>query len=190
MSASPAEMAEIWRYAGQLRRFALRHGLDEMESDDAVQATLVSAWRGYGAWQGRGRLSSWLYGICLHKIQDERRWYAKQRRREADALRAGNMWAVAPAETDAPENTPPGYVPYNERRQLEESLAQGEGICAVWAGLPAHYRRVLAGKYIYGWSVEELAEELGMTFKATESLLTRARVAFRVKWEACCEHGC
>ena len=45
--------------------------------------------------------------------------------------------------------------------------------------LPVHYGQVLEWKYTDGLAVKEMAERLEMTPKAVESLLTRARVAFR-----------
>jgi RNA polymerase sigma-70 factor (ECF subfamily) len=45
--------------------------------------------------------------------------------------------------------------------------------------LPARYGDVLEWKYVHGLSMQEIAERLGMTPKAIESLLTRARAAFR-----------
>jgi RNA polymerase sigma-70 factor (ECF subfamily) len=45
--------------------------------------------------------------------------------------------------------------------------------------LPGRYGQVLEWKYIHGLSVDEIAERLDVGYKATESLLTRAREAFR-----------
>ena len=45
--------------------------------------------------------------------------------------------------------------------------------------LPGRYGEVLAWKYIEGTSVEEIGRRLGLGHKAAESLLTRARQAFR-----------
>ena len=45
--------------------------------------------------------------------------------------------------------------------------------------LPRPYGDVLTWKYIDGLTVVEIAERLGSTAKAAESMLTRARVAFR-----------
>lgn len=45
--------------------------------------------------------------------------------------------------------------------------------------LPPHYRRALVWKYLDGLSVREIGERLELSPKAAESLLTRARVAFR-----------
>ena len=46
-----------------------------------------------------------------------------------------------------------------------------------------HYREALELKYMDGFSVVEIASKLGMSFKACESLLTRARRAFAVEYE-------
>jgi RNA polymerase sigma-70 factor (ECF subfamily) len=45
--------------------------------------------------------------------------------------------------------------------------------------LPGRYGQVLEWKYIQGLSVDEIAQRLGVGYKAAESLLTRARGAFR-----------
>ena len=45
--------------------------------------------------------------------------------------------------------------------------------------LPGRYGDALEWKYLQGLSVEEIAERLGLGCKAVESLLTRARQAFR-----------
>jgi RNA polymerase sigma-70 factor (ECF subfamily) len=56
---------------------------------------------------------------------------------------------------------------------------RAESIAAALAALPEHYERVLQAKYVDGRSVQEIAEDSGQSFKAVESLLTRARQAFR-----------
>ena len=45
--------------------------------------------------------------------------------------------------------------------------------------LPAMYQIILIQRYIDGSSVEEIAKSIGKTYKATESLLSRARQAFK-----------
>ena len=45
--------------------------------------------------------------------------------------------------------------------------------------LPPRYGHALEWKYIEGLSVDEVARRLGLGYKAAESLLTRARQAFR-----------
>jgi RNA polymerase sigma-70 factor, ECF subfamily len=50
---------------------------------------------------------------------------------------------------------------------------------AILDRLPARYGDALEWKYVEGLSVMEIAERLGVGAKAAESLLTRARTAFR-----------
>ncbi len=45
--------------------------------------------------------------------------------------------------------------------------------------LPARYKEALVGRYLEGASVEEIGSRLDLGYKAAESLLTRARQAFR-----------
>jgi RNA polymerase sigma-70 factor, ECF subfamily len=54
-----------------------------------------------------------------------------------------------------------------------------ETICAALDYLPAPYADILEWKYVRDMSVNEIALRLGRSAKATESLLTRAREAFR-----------
>jgi RNA polymerase sigma factor (sigma-70 family) len=56
---------------------------------------------------------------------------------------------------------------------------QAERIARALDALPERYERVLRGKYLEQRSVAELAAEAGESAKAVESLLTRARQAFR-----------
>jgi RNA polymerase sigma factor (sigma-70 family) len=55
----------------------------------------------------------------------------------------------------------------------------GESIRAALDYLPAQYADILEWKYVHELSVAEIARKLGRSPKATESLLTRARAAFR-----------
>jgi RNA polymerase sigma-70 factor (ECF subfamily) len=59
-----------------------------------------------------------------------------------------------------------------ERRETRDLVG------AALSSLPDDYRTALLGKYVEGRSVEELATAGGTTFKAAESRLQRARVAF------------
>jgi DNA-directed RNA polymerase specialized sigma24 family protein len=55
---------------------------------------------------------------------------------------------------------------------------QATVIEALWS-LPADYREALISRYVREESVEELTVRLGRSYKATESLLSRAREALR-----------
>ncbi|MBE3575025.1 MAG: sigma-70 family RNA polymerase sigma factor [Firmicutes bacterium] len=51
-------------YAGRIYRYALvRTGRRDL-AEEAVQETLLAAWRGASSWRGESALSTWLFGIC------------------------------------------------------------------------------------------------------------------------------
>jgi RNA polymerase sigma-70 factor (ECF subfamily) len=63
-----------------------------------------------------------------------------------------------------------------------EPSEPAESVAAVLRTLPEDYRAVLTAKYCDGLAVTEIAAVSGRTPKAVESLLTRARDAFRREW--------
>jgi RNA polymerase sigma-70 factor (ECF subfamily) len=70
-----------------------------------------------------------------------------------------------------------------------ESFDLRDAIKTAMAALPANYRSVLVAKYRDGLGVNEIAETSGRSPKAIESLLTRAREAFRREYRALEDHG-
>ena len=73
-------------------------------------------------------------------------------------------------------------TPDDPRRRRD--LARAERIAATLADLPEHYESVLRAKYLDGATVAQVAKASGQTPKAVESLLTRARQAFRERYLA------
>jgi RNA polymerase sigma-70 factor (ECF subfamily) len=59
-----------------------------------------------------------------------------------------------------------------------------EQVARALADLPSHYEQVLRAKYLDGMSVQAIAQRSGDSPKAVESLLTRARQAFREAYQA------
>ena len=60
---------------------------------------------------------------------------------------------------------------------------QAECVALALAELPEHYERLLRAKYFEEASVECIAQSEGQTIKAIESMLTRARAAFRESYQ-------
>jgi RNA polymerase sigma factor (sigma-70 family) len=80
------------------------------------------------------------------------------------------------------DQAPPLPDPVDPRPLADEQLAQREQqrltACALSA-LPPHWEQALRWKYTEELRVEEIARRMGLSPKATESLLSRARAAFR-----------
>jgi len=158
----------LYRFA--LRRVAGDHGMAE----DAVQSTLLRAVEKLETYRGEAPLLSWLYTIC---------------RREAYALlRRGGRGHESTLAEDSPEvravidSLPASLASGPEAKLLDRDLKRL--VEATLDALPPHYGDALDWKYLEGASVREIADRLGIGPKAAESLLTRARGAFRQVFSA------
>jgi RNA polymerase sigma-70 factor (ECF subfamily) len=163
-------------YYPRLYRFALpRVGRNAETAKDVVQATLIKAMRKLGDFRGEAALFTWVCQICRHQIADhvraERRYSDKVILLEdSDDVRAALESIEAPASDD-----PLRRCDRAELRRL---------IHAVLDRLPGRYGDALEWRYIEGHSVEEIGQRLGIGHTAAQSLLARARVAFRDGLEA------
>ena len=153
-----------------LYRFALaRMGHDEDGAEDVVQATLARAITKLATFRGEAQLFTWLCTFCRHEISA---YYARARR--------------APPTTTLVEDSPEVRAALDSLARSvtgPESLLHREEITRLVHValdlLPARYGDALEWKYVEGLSVVEIASRLALSPKAAESLLTRAREAFR-----------
>jgi RNA polymerase sigma-70 factor, ECF subfamily len=151
-----------------LLRFALRRLANDADAaEEVVQVTLTQALRKLHTWRGEAALFTWLCAICRREI------LAHWRRRQRLAREVGL------AEDDAEVRAA------FDGRAVEADAAAAhrwdvaERVHATLGGLPQHYGDALEWKYVEEVPVEEVGRRLGLGLKATESLLTRAREAFR-----------
>jgi RNA polymerase sigma-70 factor (ECF subfamily) len=158
-------------YFPRLYRFALpRLGRDIEACKEVVQATLAKVMRNLAAYRGEAALFTWMCQICRREIVDYLR--ATQRRLEHVVLVDDNEEIRAALESiEAPPETSP--TEQCSRAELHRLIRQ------VLDRLPERYGDVLEWKYIEGRSVEEIGAMLGIGQTAAQSLLARARVAFR-----------
>ena len=158
-------------YADRLYRFALRRlGDDTASAEDAVQQTLCRAVERLDQFKGEAALFTWLCKICRNTIVDMSRSKATRRSdsvpfEDTDEIRAALESISAMAIVDPQETAIMDQV---------ESLVR-----TILDYLPGRYGDVLEWKYMQGLSVKEISERLEITPKAAESVLNRARLAFR-----------
>ena len=157
-------------YFPRLYRFArIRLDGDDQAAEDVVQTTLIRAVHKLHTYRGEAALFTWLCTLCRREIGA---WVQRTGRAGevslADDLPVVKMAleAAARVATADPEREA-------GRRELSR-LVQ-----LTLDQLPGRYGQVLEWKYIQELSVDEIAIRLGVGYKATESLLTRAREAFR-----------
>jgi len=163
-------------YFPRVYRFALpRLARDEDAAKDVVQATLIKAMRKLGDYRGEAALFTWLCQICRREIADHVR---SQRRHAAKVVLIEDSEEVRSAleSIEAPSGDDP------LRRADSRDLARL--VHAVLDRLPNRYGEALEWKYVEGRSVEEIGHRLGIGHTAAQSLLARARVAFRDGLEA------
>src|ERR1051326_8625058 len=89
---------EIERYRGELLGFCYRMLGSVFEADDAVQETMIRAWRGSGAFEGRSGRRTWLYRIAANVCVD----MLRGRGRRAVPMALGPA-AVAPSHPGEPD---------------------------------------------------------------------------------------
>lgn len=158
-------------YFARLYRFALPRLNGDVEATrEVVQSTLSKAMRKLANYRGEAALLTWLCQICRREVVD----YLRAHRKHADhvvliddqpELRAAIESIEAPEEFD--------LVKSCGRSEL------GRLVQTVLDRLPARYADALEWKYVEGLSVDEIADRLGMGQVAVQSMLARARAAFR-----------
>jgi RNA polymerase sigma-70 factor, ECF subfamily len=163
-------------YFPRVYRFALpRLNRDADLAKDVVQATLIKAVRGLKGFRGEAALFTWLCQICRREIADQLR---KLRRHAQQVVLIDDSPEVRAVleSIEAPETSNP------PRRH--DAVEVHRIVHAVLDRLPGRYGEALELKYIEGRSVDEIGERLGIGRTAAQSLLARARVAFRDGIEA------
>ena len=158
-------------YFPRLYRFALvRLDGDEDAAEEVAQATLCKVIGKLRTYRGEAALFTWLCTFCRHEIsafckRSRRRPSKLELREEIPEIRAA-LESLAATDDANPQAV-------LRRKEL------GRLVQITLDHLPPRYGDALEWKYIHGLSVNEVAEFLGIGPKAAESLLTRARVAFR-----------
>ena len=142
----------------RLHGLALRLLGDPAEADDVAQDAFLRTWRQAGAWRpGQARFDTWLHRVVLNLCYDRLR-----RRRETPVA-------------DPPEQVDPA-LPADQRIEGDETARR---VQAALARLPPRQREAIMLQIYQELSNIEIAEVLGVSVEALESLLSRARRALR-----------
>jgi RNA polymerase sigma-70 factor (ECF subfamily) len=162
--------AAAWRswYAAHFDRLAdyarwRCGGLGDL-ADDVIQETWLTAVRRLRTFDPeKGPFFAWLCGIAANAARNALR--ARRRRAKRTRPLEPGHDAPAPGPDDA-------------------ATDKAACVAAALAALPDHYEAVLRAKYLDRMTVDVIAAERGESPKAVESLLARARQAFREAYEA------
>jgi RNA polymerase sigma-70 factor, ECF subfamily len=150
--------AIVSRHGPFALRVAARLVPDRAAAEDIVQEAMVRAWKQSGRFDpARARFRTWLYRIVVNLCIDQRR-------------------------SAAPEPLPRTFDAAYPGAAADEILAAGErdiALAAALCALPSRQRAAMTLVYDEGVSGAEAARILGLSAKAVERLLARARTTLR-----------
>jgi RNA polymerase sigma-70 factor (ECF subfamily) len=176
------ELTEPYRRELQVHCYRILGSLQDAE--DTLQDTLLAAWQGFGGFEERASLRTWLYRIATNKCLDARRLAGRRPAKE---------WDVPNVEP--PEPTRLGEVvwlePYPDvllqggRADVplgpEARYEQNESICLAFVTalqvLPPRQVAVLVLRDVLGFRANEVADMLDSTVESVNSALKRARAS-------------
>ena len=155
-------------YFPRLCRFAVRRLSDPEACEDVVQETLLKALRHLDDYRGEASLFTWLCTICSNEVAN---WYRKHGPRlskqvslDDDADLSISLEHLSTASSTS---------------ESEDEVQLQMSIQLILDRLPDNYGKALEWKYLEGMGVEEIAIRLQTTVIGAQSLLARARTAFR-----------
>jgi RNA polymerase sigma-70 factor (ECF subfamily) len=147
------------------------------DAEDALQETLLAAWRGMGGFEGRSSLRSWLYRIATNASLR----LAERRPRRLLSSDRNPAWSDVHDLGDLMENDPVWLEPYPGRPDEDpaDSYQRRENVelafVAALQKLPANQRAVLILRDVLQFSAAEVAEALDTTVASVNSSMQRAR---------------
>lgn len=169
----PAFRRFFARYFPRVYRFCC-HRLDEQAAEEVTQTVLINAIRNIATYRGEASLFTWLCQIARNEVA------AHYRRAAAHA----NVVPMEDSEEIRAELESLGADPaLGPDRAFDHGRSQAL-VQHVLDHLPGNYGQVLEWKYVEGYSVEEIAGRLETTAIAVQSMLARARGAFRKQYQA------
>jgi RNA polymerase sigma-70 factor (ECF subfamily) len=140
------------------------------DADDALQETMLRAWRGLGRYEPHGSFRAWMYRIATNASLT-----AIERRTNAE--RGPAYDDIAPHLQPYPDrllDELPSPDPGSEAT-VEERESVGLAFLTAAQLLPPRQRAVLMLRDVLGWSAREVADTLGDSVASVNSALQRAR---------------
>jgi RNA polymerase sigma-70 factor (ECF subfamily) len=172
--------AQLESYRRELTAYCYRMLGGTFQAEDAVQETMLRAWRAADSFEGRSSLRSWLYriatNVCLDMIDADKRRVRPMDLRPAQSADSAlpdpleeNLWI---------EPVPDALVVGEEGDPAAVALARESvrlAFMAALQNLPPRQRAVLILREVLRWQATEVAELLETSVPSVNSALQRAR---------------
>jgi RNA polymerase sigma-70 factor (ECF subfamily) len=162
------------------------------DADDALQETLLAAWRGLTSFEGRSALGTWLYQIsthlCLRRIsQRPRRMESPDHGPSFDTSADLGQMVTGPVWLE-PLSDDEAAGPDDTHQDPGDTLARRESVALAFVAalqhLPGRQRAVLMLREVLEYSAAEAADLLGTSVASVNSALQRAQKTVKDKMPA------
>jgi len=178
---SPELERELEGHRRELTGYCYRMLGSAFDAEDAVQETMVRAWRGLDRFEGRAALKSWLYRIATNVCLD----VLNGKERRIRPLELGDPGGLDSPLTTRPEASwlepiPDGQILPSDgdpARLAEERETLRLAFVAALQHLPPQQRAVLILREALRWRANEVAELLDTSVASVNSSLQRARAS-------------
>jgi RNA polymerase sigma-70 factor (ECF subfamily) len=170
---------ELEEYRVELTGYSYRMLGSSVDAEDAVQETMIRAWRGMERFEGRAALRSWLYriatNVCIDMLNSRKRRALPMDLGPAQAPVIENLNMLPATEWIQP--VPDALVvPDGDPAQVAEARESIRlALVAALQHLPAKQRAVLILCEVLRWQANEVAELLETSVASVNSALQRAR---------------
>ena len=176
-TTAPA-FGELEQHRRELTAYCYRMLGSPFEAEDAVQETLLRAWRSADRFEGRAAVRSWLYriatNVCLDQLKSRER-----RARPMDLGPAGEP--VVENLNTLPEVTWIEPLPADPADVVESRETIRLAFVAALQHLPPRQRAVLILCEVLRWQANEVAELLETSVASVNSALQRARATLETR---------
>jgi len=169
-------------YQRELQAHCYRILGSAQDAEDALQETLVAAWRGLDGFEGRGSLRAWLYQIATNRCLNALR--ANARRAPASSNALGELipaWLEPYPDSlleEIADSAPGPEARYERKETLELAFV------AALQHLPPRQRAALVLRDVLGFRAAEVGPMLDISDVAVASALKRARATLEVRLPA------
>jgi RNA polymerase sigma-70 factor (ECF subfamily) len=152
-------------FSPKVRRYLRGRLSQDQDVEDILQDIFLSAFDSLPLYRGDSSVVTWLLSIARHEVAD----FYRKRYVRAMVEKTAPLFEEIVTEMETPEFA-------LKKKNLRTKFLK------VYSGLSKQHQEILSLRFEMGMSVKEIAQRMKMPFKATESLLYRARQAFEVAY--------